>query len=301
MHSDSSIAARLGGRWRASHMRQLAATALCIIAFAYSSAAAPAMDATAVVVAHLSAVTADLDPRAAGALAAVDGVGRRLLAARAYLRSSATLGARWSWSQQEIDSWVGSEDARRRDAAIARVRCAFELANPGYTVFVNPAVRTLEVQLASWNSNPSVARVAAEMEVAIAERVARPSFPRPGTAAAREAFRRLLIEYVPSSPPTVAAPGLSLHGRLQAVDFHVERDGQAIATPDASSVRDVWRAGGWERRLQAAVTAADVGFVGPLRKPDEPWHYELVDPPADHSVASARAALRPLPSCTRGS
>jgi hypothetical protein len=37
------------------------------------------------------------------------------------------------------------------------VRQAFEAANPGYTLFVNSQVRSLDIQLQHWNENRSVA------------------------------------------------------------------------------------------------------------------------------------------------
>ena len=34
-----------------------------------------------------------------------------------------------------------------------------------------------------------------------------------------------------------------------------------------------WLADGWRDKLSAAVIASGAEFVGPLEKPDEPWHY----------------------------
>jgi hypothetical protein len=257
-----------------------------------SSEAAPsttsAVPAADPVDAHLAALAATLDPRAAAALDAIAGVDRRLLAARSYLRSARTLDSRWSWSAQDLERWQGSDAQRRHDAAIARVACEFAAANPGYSLHVNPRLRTLENQVAQWNANESVGTAAARLGAIAAATTRAPGFPPPGSPAGRAAFERLLVEHVPEPKPTLAAPGLSLHGRMQAVDFHVERDGSSIAAPDAASVATVWRAGGWETRLRTAIDAADAGFVGPLQSPDEPWHYDWTD--AVRSAASTSPA-----------
>lgn len=238
--------------------------------------------------AHLAALAATLDPRAAATLAAIAGVDRRLLAARSYLRSARTLDSRWSWSAEDLERWQGSDAQQRHDAAVARVACEFAVANPGYSLRVNPRLRTLEDQVAQWNANESVGTAAARLGVIAAAAARAPGFPPPGSPAGRAAFERLLVEHAPEPAPTLAAPGLSLHGRMQAVDFHVERDGRSVAAPDAASVATVWRAGGWDARLRAAIDAADAGFVGPLRSPDEPWHYDWTD--TVRSAASASPA-----------
>ena len=75
--------------------------------------------------------------------------------------------------------------------------------------------------------------------------------------------------------PTLAAPGLSPHGRMRAVDFQVESSRRIVAGTDSTAIASEWIAAGWKARLQAAIVAADVGFHGPLAMPDEPWHYDF--------------------------
>jgi hypothetical protein len=278
----------------ATRLAALLACAASVVVASLGAASAAAPSATSAVPAadpvdaHLAALAATLDPRAAATLAAIAGVDRRLLAARSYLRSARTLDSRWSWSAQDLERWQGSDAQRRHDAAIARVACEFAAADPGHSLHVNPRLRTLEEQVAQWNANESVGAAAARFGAAAATATRAPGFPPPGSPAGRAAFERLLVEHAPEPTPTLAAPGLSLHGRMQAVDFHVERDGSSVAAPDAASVATVWRAGGWEARLRAAIDAADVGFVGPLRSPDEPWHYDWTD--AASSAASTSPA-----------
>lgn len=253
---------------RAAQAAAAAAAALAIAA-AVGDPAAHSIDA------RLAALATEVDPRAAAALAAIDDSGRRLLAARAYLRSAATMAERWSWSAAEAAAFGSSTEKHALDAAIARVRCAFEAANPGYTLWVNPEFRSFDVQLERWNSNESVGRAGANLLAAVQRELAASDPGAPESPAGREALRRLLLEHRPAPVPTLAAPGLSPHGRMRAIDFQVEFAGRIVADTDSESVQSVWIAGGWKERLRAAIMTADAGFAGPLAIPDEPWHYDF--------------------------
>lgn len=211
--------------------------------------------------------------------------GRRLLAVRAYLRAGDALSARWSWNQDEAKAFARSSEGRSLQQAVAAVRCAFERANPGHTLYVNPEFRSLEVQLARWNANDSVGRAARNLLVQARVALRRES---PGAGAAQASWlRELLLRHAPQPVPTLAAPGLSPHGRASAVDFQVHREGRLVAGPDSASVSRVWDKGGWSLRLAAAVAESRAPFEGPLRSPDEPWHYSYVP----------RADAAPLATC----
>jgi hypothetical protein len=235
---------------------------------------------------HLAALRAEFDAPVAAALDAIDGTDRRLLAARSYLRSAAYLAERWSWTEAQIEAYECSSEQAHLDAAVARVRCEFDAANPGYTLFVNPVIRSLDVQIEHWNHNDSVTRAAEGMLVVVSTAVAATPFPKPGTPAGKAAFQRLLVGHEPQPKPTLAAPGLSLHGRMQAVDFQVKAGERVVAGPEVASIDEAWGASGWKRKLQAAVESADVGFSGPLLDPYEPWHYDF-QPQSDRVAAPA--------------
>ncbi len=223
----------------------------------------------------LSALAAEMDPRAAATLASIDGTGRRLLAARAYLRSSAQVAERWSWSASEAAAFEVSPEKSALDAAIARVRCGFEAANPGYTLWVNPEFRSLDLQVERWNEYESVGR-AGENLLAAARQLLSAEVPGSVvTAQEVAALRSLLLDHQPEPIPTLAAPGLSPHGRMRAVDFQVESSGRIVAGTDSAAIASEWIAAGWKARLKAAINSADAGFRGPLATPDEPWHYEF--------------------------
>ena len=239
--------------------------------------AAPATGAQAaddVLAANLAAVREALDPRAASAIARIEGTGRQLLAARSYLRAGGGIAERWSWSDAEIAAWRDSPAQSALDAAIARVRAAFESANPGYTLHVNPEVRSFEVQLERWNSNPSITAASAALAEAASIAIQSQGFPAPGTPLAQAAFGDFLRAFVPSPTPPLAAPGLSAHGQMRAVDFVVKQGDRIVAGASTADIPAIWTGQGWAARLNAAVLASGAPFAGPLRIPDEPWHYD---------------------------
>lgn len=223
---------------------------------------------------HLAAIQRALDPRAASALARIEGTGQQLLAARSYLRAGSSLGERWSWSDAEFLAWQDSQAQSALDAAIARVRSAFESANPGYTLHVNPEVRSLEIQLERWNTNESIASAAFALREAATTMVQAPGFPAPGTPLAHTAFGDFLRAFVPSPTPPLAAPGLSAHGQMRAVDFVIKQGDRMVAGASTADIPAIWTGQGWTKRLYAAVLASGAPFTGPLRIPDEPWHYD---------------------------
>ncbi|MET0280348.1 MAG: hypothetical protein ABW278_04380 [Steroidobacteraceae bacterium] len=217
---------------------------------------------------HLQALAATLDPRAAATLSRMPDQGRQLLAARAYLRAGGQIGDRWSWSAAQAQAFAQSAEKASLDAAIARVNCIFSAANPGYTLFVNPQFRSLDIQLQRWNSNDSVERAAASMQQAAA--AAR--LPPPASPGATRQFSEWLRGQQPRPVPTLAAPGLSPHGQARAVDFQVQLQGSLVAAADSASIAARWVEPGWAQKLATAIQAAG-GFTGPLKTPDEPWHY----------------------------
>ena len=223
---------------------------------------------------HLAGVQGTLDPRAVAVIPRIDGIGRQLLALRSYLRAGAGLAERWSWSDAEIANWQGSAEQAALDSAIARVREAFESANPGYSLRVNPEVRSLEIQVERWNTNASIAAAAAALADAARAAVREGRFPAPGSPRAQEAFGEFLREWLPEPTPPLAAPGLSAHGQMRAVDFIVVRGEEIVAGAVTADVPSLWTDAGWAERLNSAVRASGAPFEGPLRLPAEPWHFD---------------------------
>lgn len=257
-------------------------------AFALLLCAGLPLRADALLDARLDALAAELDPRAAAALVAIDGTERRLLAARSYVRSSTSLAQRWSWDSAQTDAFLQSPGKIELDAAVAQVICQFQRSNPEHTLFVNPEFRTLERQVERWNTNDSVAQAAADLAAKL--RLASTGMPPGTTEEGRRLFRQLLTDTRPSPTPTLAAPGLSRHGQMGAIDFQVMKGNELVAGTESGSAKEQWDEAGWTSRLRGAVEAADAGFTGPLQDPYEPWHYEF-DP--DRSIPASETGCNP--------
>jgi D-alanyl-D-alanine carboxypeptidase len=211
--------------------------------------------------------SAGLDPRAIDTLQRIRGANRRVLALRAYLRAGDSLSARWSWSQQQLAAYASTPEGKAAAADIDAVVAAFAKDNPGYDLQVNRQPRSLEVQLAHWNENASVAAVAETLARSLDRRFAGNASPAPAE------IRDALLHWTPDSAAALAAPGLSAHGQGRAFDFAVARNGQIVAGLEAASAHSRWDDTGWTRKLHAAVIASGKPFVGPLQSPYEPWHY----------------------------
>ena len=113
---------------------------------------------------YVTSISAQLDARVGQTLVQLVGTGRQLLALRSYLRSAPHLAERWSWTQDQIEAFEGSPKQRDLQQEIDRVRTAFVAANPGFELYVNSQVRSLDVQVEHWNSNKSVKAAAEEID-----------------------------------------------------------------------------------------------------------------------------------------
>jgi hypothetical protein len=256
------------GRWRTLR----SALFLGFILGAIAPAGATAASTEAVHQRWLDSASAGLAPEAVATLQRIRGTDRRLLALRAYLRAGDSLAARWSWSQATLARYPETPEGQAAAADIDAVIGVFAKQNAGYALQVNRQPRSLEIQLAHWNANASVASVAAALVTSLARRFA--DSPAPGADELREA----LAHWTPDSAAALAAPGLSAHGQGGAFDFVVARDGRIVAGLEADSAHAKWDSAGWTRKLHEAVVASGKPFVGPLQSPYEPWHYAYTPP-----------------------
>jgi hypothetical protein len=232
--------------------------------------------------AWIAHATAGLDARAVEALRSIPETDRRLLALRAYLRAGASLPDRWSWSQQRLSGYAATPEGEAAVAEIDAVMKAFASANDGYELRVNRAPRSLELQIARWNENPSVGKTATSLAGSLHRQ-----FGDGAETASAEAVRRALMDWKPSVAAPLAAPGLSAHGQARAFDFQVARRGEIVAGTEFASAPQRWDAAGWTEKLRLAVRASGGNFVGPLASPYEPWHYAYT-PPATTPGPAAR-------------
>jgi len=236
--------------------------ALTAVGLAWASASD-----TAPLQSYVTSISAQLDPRVSQTLAQLDGTGRQLLAMRSYLRSASHLAERWSWTQEQIEAFAGSPEQRDLQEQIDRVRAAFVAANPGYELYVNSRVRSLDEQVENWNSNESVKAAADEILVAAQALIASPGFPADRPEQARQALKTFLSGHRPV--PTADDRGTRVvFARPDASNRLSGASGRAgHCWPSTATIATDWAAAGWAAKLDAAVRAASDSFVGPQASP----------------------------------
>ena len=221
---------------------------------------------------YLQHIAASLPEKAAATLQKIDGTPKRLLAARAYLRAGDDLHGRWSWSADEIHEHTQSPEYRALLDETDKVRTRFEAQNPGYTLYANTEARSLELQITRFNTNKSVAKVAASLHTQALAEIGKPAYGSPERADSVQHFKEFLARWRPPTAAPLAAPGISRHGQLRAIDFQIMKGGAIVAPTDTGTVKRNWDAPGWTKKLQTAIAGSN--FRGPLQSPYEPWHYE---------------------------
>lgn len=228
-----------------------------------------------------NALAKNLPVMAADALAEIPDPGPKLLAARSYYRSLAHLDSRWSWDEAKIAAFQDSSEQRALLAEIDRVAQHFSQNNPGYALYANTNVRSLDQQISSWNSNASVITAGESLLASLANESSMPLTAE--NTKLPEQLKTWLGAHVPNPSPNLAAPGLSAHGQMRAIDFQIEKNGVLIAPADTDKVDSIWRAQGWDAKLKASIIEAGPAFQGPLVSPDEPWHYTYTTDDKEHS------------------
>jgi hypothetical protein len=260
-------------------LRLAAAALVAGVMIAVAAGPSRASDATA----FETALVKMAPPPSGEALEQIPDPGRKLLALRSYLRSGSRIAERWSWTADEIKAFEGSPEQKALLAEVDAVKQHFKAANPGYEIYVHATIRSLDEQIAKWNSNESVGVAAQEILAAYRSAFADEALAFAGVEEAKLAA--WLRSFKPSKRANLAAPGMTLHGRASAIDFQVMKDGRIYAGADTKKVESVWRAEGWDQKLKASISAAGPSFTGPLTDPDEPWHYDYSAKPVDGQVS----------------
>jgi hypothetical protein len=207
--------------------------------------------------------------------------GLRLTALRRYLRfqnrDHKDIHESWAWTPTQAEQLIREEPARTLFQRAAVVQAAFAASNPGYRLEIS-RVRSLESQVQKWNDNAGVRVAAAALLVKMLAELGDAEYATPPTRENVARFSARLEATVINPEPGNAAPGISSHGQMRAVDFIVLQGAQIVATTSTASVATIWRGQRWEEKLIAAVQAASkkgAALKGPLKVPDEPWHWSL--------------------------
>jgi len=237
------------------------------------SAFATETDRTELIDPYMEAVGASLRQAQKDALLNIENKNRRNLAMTYYLRAGETISLRWSWSRAEIKAYENSSEFIAAVAEIDKVSRRFAAENSQHKLYANTQIRSLEEQLRRWQEVRSVGVAADQLHKASLSHLQQHAYAAIPDKMGIERFKHFLASWRAPSPPTLAAPGLSLHGRGRAYDFQVQdQSGRLIASADTSKILSIWERQGWTERLSRAVHSASDKFIGPLH--GEPWHYE---------------------------
>lgn len=223
---------------------------------------------------YLAGAARTLDARPREVLGRIPDGERRALAVAYYLRQQDQVDTLWTWPEAERRSYEQTDRYRRTMADIRRVTQTFAELNPGYRLVADTVGRPLRTQVLFWNRERSVAAAARELHDSGLVWLDDETFPDLPDSASLLGFIERLARYQPALLPTVAVPGLSMHGRLRAFDFAVLRRGEVVAGTTSTTIDSVWDRGGWAEKLRLAVTMSGSDLAGPLEAPREPWHYE---------------------------
>lgn len=211
---------------------------------------------------------------------------RQLAALRGYLRfleSGKNMDDVWAWDDERIKAYTGSKAQTIAKGYIDKARSKFD-ALPGpssnnYKLTARAKPRSLDEQVKLYNQNGSAKSAGKKIFEQVGRRMN--DFPMPPDVLHVEKFCYMVAQDVHGLPKiTNATPGLSDHGHMNAIDFHVKKDGVKVLQ---SGGADGWRASGMSDALKDATNsvnndAGEIIFDGPLKSPDEPWHYQYRGP-----------------------
>lgn len=203
---------------------------------------------------------------------------RKLLAIWAYKRFAHKKDIRkyWTWDSDRIRQYETTDEHKPVDAAVAAVRKEFTAIRDGYKLTGSPDPRPLSKQIDYWNTRDGVGEIATSLESKLLFELRKDGYTEDDDG--YEKFCNLLaVRWAGGviQEPKNAAPGLSAHGQMRAIDFHVHKNGAVVAGSGGASN---WRAQGFAEDLKKAVGRVNSQygrevFSGPLKSPDEPWHY----------------------------
>lgn len=206
---------------------------------------------------------------------------------------------RWAWTSEDVQKYLGSEDGKKLKERIGTVSKHFQAQTglSAYSLDHAPLERTLDKQISLWKGNWSVAKLGPQLVTKLNKMLVADKYPDPPTDASTAKFytalRKTWLNPVanPDDPtktyrtPTNAAPGMSDHGRLSAIDFVVKSKGKTVVSTSTAQIAK-WKEKvdgrvSYAEGLKAAVTKlnGDAGttiFDGPLAAPEEPWHYVYI-------------------------
>lgn len=227
------------------------------------------------------------------------------LAIRQYTKKAPSDGnwskfhAQWAWTEEEEKAFQATSAYTDLQQLTSTIAAKFKL-QPGmseYSLKYSTKARNLKTQIKYWNGNDTVAGLGQNLIDKIAAEFTANSYPEdPYQGDALDRFTKFLKKVSLGAnvtrngknkhvtTPTHAVPGTSDHGRISAIDFHVVKGKDPVATTSTSdSSLKVWHgtappnldfATALDKAVDEANDTSTTGyFDGPLINPPEPWHF----------------------------
>ena len=226
--------------WQPDAVLRKLTTAYCLAALLLPTATRSELDRAAQLKTYMHMAAGSLGAPQRAALAKIEDDDKRDLAMTYYLRAGVNISSRWSWTAAQIENYQKSAAHAAALGELERIRSAFAENHPGYQLYANTQIRSLEEQLQRWQEVRSIAAPATQLRNDALAHLAEHSYVLVPDAVSRKRFIGYLITWRASAAPSLAAPGLSLHGRGRAYDFQVrDLKGRTVAGTDTATMRTV--------------------------------------------------------------
>jgi hypothetical protein len=200
----------------------------------------------------------------------------QVMALRRYVRIGKSVTEKWTWTQEQYDDFNLTYAAVELKQSIEAVKAKFESDNLGYTLGTTSQFRPLDHQIENFCNSAEVSQAALILWIATSKEV--DSYAKTIDAHAAGKFRQFLRNYQfnKDTEPSIAAPGISHHGRALAIDFVIYKNGRQVAGPSTKQIKSIWKDQGFDVKLNQAVKGSTNSFEPEhLPVPFEPWHYDI--------------------------
>jgi len=237
--------------------------------------------------AYIKEIVSSQDLKVRNALADIKPDIRYMLAVRGYVRFHKRINKRWAMTESEVATFKKTPASAQIIKDIKSIKKTFRNNNKNigegankksYTLRAS-GFRSLDQQIKKYNKNKNIGTVAIQLKRKLIKELNRKKDKKevyPDTPDTRSiALFKTWLEKVHLSSTNLATPGLSDHGKIKAYDFIVMDGSKKVTSISVKTAKKVWRGEqNWQKKLnEAIVKATGTRWKGPLKKPDEPWHY----------------------------
>ncbi len=230
---------------------------------------------------YVGKVKDGLPEKARNVLPKITNYHRNLLAVRGYVKFGDRMD-RWPFStNKEEEDFKKTQAFLNLEKERKNIVKTFHEKNKKHKLECTSESRPLMKQIKFWNNNTKVLKLGQNLETKALREIRKKSYPLEPTDKAVTSFEKWLDEVSLTAivdkktyhSPSHATPGLSSHGRVQAIDFLVYKGNKKVAGAVTKTANEVWDKPGWSKKLKEAIEDVSSNWKGPLKNPYEPWHF----------------------------